>query len=240
MSWDADYRVSRAAAGRLCKNAASPAPIPSMSTTPPPAAPSTRAPFWRLSRRTWLLIAAAFAIGLLLFLLLWSGKREHDFFRATPTAAPGADGEFEPLPAPLPAGEDGRPAESARQAETAPEETPRLVEKAPAPAPAPAPTAPPPRPATAASASPTPIQMPAPRYPAQAARRGVGGIVRVRAEVGVDGVPVSVTVVEGSGTRELDRAALEAVRRWRFRPGVVDGRPVPGSVVVPIEFSMRH
>lgn len=239
MAWGADYRVSRAAAGPLCKNAASPAPVPSMSTTPPPAAPGHREPFWRLSRRTWLMIAAAFAIGLLLFLLLWSGKREHDFFRATPTAAPGTSGsDFEPLPAPLPAGEDGRPAESQRQAETAPEETPRLVEKAPASAPTPAP---PPRPAAiAASASPTPIQTPAPRYPMQAARRGLGGTVRVRADVGVDGVPVAVAVVEGSGTRELDRAALEAVRRWRFQPGMVDGRPVPGSVVVPIEFSMRQ
>lgn len=82
--------------------------------------------------------------------------------------------------------------------------------------------------------------MPAPRYPAQAERRGLGGVVRVRADVGMDGVPTSVTVVEGSGTRELDRAALDAVRRWRFRPGQVDGKPVPGSVVVPIEFSMRR
>ena len=238
MAWDADYRVSRAAAGPLCKNAAPLVPTPSMSTTPPPAAPGNREPFWRLSRRTWLLIAAAFGIGLLLFLLLWSGKREHDFFRANPTAAPDAAGnEFEPLPAPLPAGEDGRPAEPQRQAET-PDETPRVIEKTPPPSAAPS-VEPPSRPATA-SATPTPIQTPAPRYPAQAARRGLGGTVRVRADVDADGVPVSVAVVEGSGTRELDRAALDAVRRWRFRPGMVDGRPVPGSVVVPIEFSMQR
>lgn len=213
-----------------------------MSTTPPPSSPGARAPFWRISLRTWLWIAAAFAIGLLLFLLLWSGKRDNDFFRATPTAVPDSAGnEYEPLPAPLPAGEDGR-AEPPRQADAdaAPEETPKIIERAPA---LPPPGAvPPPRqaPATAATATPVPVQMPAPRYPAQAARRGVGGTVRVRAEVGVDGVPTSVAVVEGSGTRELDRAALDAVRRWRFQPGQVNGRPVPGSVVVPIEFSMRR
>lgn len=209
-----------------------------MSTTPTPAGNGPPAPFWRLSRRTWLLIAAAFGIGLLLFLLLWSGKRKHDFFRAEPTVAPVSGGEYEPLPAPLPAGEGAAPAP--RQDETpSEEETPRLVERAPPPVPAapvPAPAAAP----IAASATPVPVQMPAPRYPAQAARRGVEGVVRVRVEVGADGVPTDVAVVEGSGTRELDRAALEAVRRWRFRPGVADGRPVPGSVVVPIEFSMRR
>lgn len=210
-----------------------------MSTTPPQAGNGSPAPFWRLSRRTWLLIAAAFGIGLLFFLLVWSGKRKHDFFRAEPTVAPVSGGEYEPLPAPLPAGEGATPAP--RQAETPDEEeTPRLVERAPPPAP-PMPGPPPPSAAPiAASATPVPVQMPAPRYPAQAARRGVEGVVRVRVEVGADGVPTDVAVVEGSGTRELDRAALDAVRRWRFRPGVANGQPVPGSVVVPIEFSMRR
>ncbi len=215
-----------------------------MSTsTPPPATPGKGAqtPFWRLSLRTWLLIGAAFAAGLLLFLLLWSGKRQHDFFRAAPIASPGGSEEYEPLPAPLPADQGGSRPAPAAAADTAPSETPRIVERAPTPPPS-AP-APPPVPRTGAMASgpsPVPIEMPTPRYPAQAARRGLGGIVRVRADVGADGVPTAVAVVEGSGTRELDRAALDAVRRWRFRPGQVDGQPVPGSVVVPIEFSMRR
>lgn len=224
-----------------------PPPDPaSMSTSPQPPSPNSErsapAPFWRLSLRTWLLIGAAFAIGLLLFLLLWSGKRDNDFFRAAPSAGPGASEEYEPLPAPLPADQSGqRPAPTA-DAEGEPAETPKLVERAPPPpppAPGPAPT---PRSAgpLASGATPVPVEMPPPRYPAQAERRGLTGTVRVRAEVGTDGVPTSVAVVEGSGTRELDRAALDAVRRWRFRPGQVDGKPVPGSVVVPIEFAMRR
>ena len=226
-----------------------PPPDPaSMSTSPqPPPSNSERsgpAPFWRLSLRTWLLIGAAFAIGLLLFLLLWSGKRENDFFRVAPNTSPGASEEYEPLPAPLPADQSGQRAAPTADADGdgEPEETPKLVERAPppppsAPSPAPAPRSMGPR---ASGAMPVPLEMPAPRYPAQAERRGLSGTVRVRAEVGTDGVPTSVAVVEGSGTRELDRAALDAVRRWRFRPGQVDGKPVPGSVVVPIEFAMRR
>lgn len=234
---------------RVCKNARTPPRNETMSTPPPPVPPtadrSAPAPFWRLSLRTWLLIGAAFAIGLLLFLLLWSGKRDNDFFRVAPATSPGTGSEYEPLPAPLPADPSERGTSSAPDDEedTAPAETPRIVEQAPAP-PAPPAPAPPVAPRTTGSlapgATPVPIDMPPPRYPAQAARRGLGGTVRIRADVGIDGVPTSVALVEGSGTRELDRAAMEAVRRWRFRPGQIDGRPVAGSVVVPIEFAMRR
>lgn len=244
-----DYRVLRSgmaqsACGGMQK-CGLPARPASMSTPPQPPSPtperSGSTPFWRLSLRTWLLIGAAFAIGLLLFLLLWSGKRDNDFFRVAPSASPGASETYEPLPAPLPADQDGRRATPA-DADAEPEETPKLVERTPPP-PRPAPMPPSaPRGAgpTASGAAPVPVEMPAPRYPAQAARRGLGGTVRVRADVGSDGVPTAVAVVDSSGTRELDRAALDAVRRWRFRPGQVDGKPVPGSVVVPIEFALRR
>jgi protein TonB len=90
------------------------------------------------------------------------------------------------------------------------------------------------------SPEPIPAQSPPPDYPRRALRRGIEGTVLVRAEVGPDGVPVSVSIVQGSRSRDLDRAAVDAVRRWRFRPGQVDGRPVVGSVVIPIEFRARR
>jgi len=63
-------------------------------------------------------------------------------------------------------------------------------------------------------------------------------MVRVQVDVGVDGVPINVTVAASSQSRDLDRAALDAVRRWRFRPAQRDGQPVAGTVVVPIEFKL--
>jgi len=51
-------------------------------------------------------------------------------------------------------------------------------------------------------------------------------------------VPINVTVAASSQSRDLDRAALDAVRRWRFRPAQRDGQPVAGTVVVPIEFKL--
>ena len=61
----------------------------------------------------------------------------------------------------------------------------------------------------------------------------------VRVEVGADGVPTSVEVAQRSGSRDLDRAAVNAVRQWRFQPAQRDGQAVAGAVTVPIDFKMR-
>ena len=71
-------------------------------------------------------------------------------------------------------------------------------------------------------------------------RRGESGTVVVRAEVGPDGVPTSVSVARSSGSRTLDRAAVSAVNRWQFRPAQLEGRPTVGSVLVPIEFKPQR
>jgi len=57
--------------------------------------------------------------------------------------------------------------------------------------------------------------------------------------VGADGVPTSVEVAQRSGSRDLDRAAVNAVRQWRFQPAQRDGQAVAGAVTVPIDFKMR-
>lgn len=80
----------------------------------------------------------------------------------------------------------------------------------------------------------------APRYPAGARRRGEGGTVVLRVNVGADGKPEDVEVARHSGSRELDRAALVAVRDWRFRPATRDGREVASVVEQPVEFKPRQ
>jgi len=80
----------------------------------------------------------------------------------------------------------------------------------------------------------------APRYPAGALRRGEGGTVVLRVNVGADGKPEDVEVARHSGSRELDRAALVAVRDWRFRPATRDGREVASVVEQPVEFKPRQ
>ncbi|QNP40618.1 energy transducer TonB [Lysobacter solisilvae (ex Woo and Kim 2020)] len=191
---------------------------------------------WLPSRRALLWAIGAFVLGLVLFLLVWRGG-DNDFYRAGPAAPTAASPQYAPLPAPI-AGSGSEDVSDVPASEPhAGDEQPRLVETAP-PAPPPvAPTAPAPRPAApVATSQPQPVSTPAPKYPSQSLRRGEQGTVMVSAEIGADGVPTSVDVARSSGSRYLDRAAVDAVRRWRFRPAMADGRPTSGRVQVPISF----
>ncbi|UNK49687.1 energy transducer TonB [Lysobacter sp. S4-A87] len=186
----------------------------------------------------------AFVAGLLLFLLVLSLGRNRGTESGSASLPTAASPQYAPLPAPLPAaGADGasRLAKPPGANTADGDEQPRLVETRP---PAPPPTLPQPAPAATASTAtsrpePVPGQTPSPRYPAQALRRGESGTVNVRVEIGPDGVPAQVSVEGSSGSRHLDRAAVDAVRRWHFRPATSNGQPVSGSVIVPIRFDAQ-
>src|SRR5690606_33673650 len=83
------------------------------------------------------------------------------------------------------------------------------------------------------------IHTPPPRYPPNAQRRGQQGTVLLRVQVDANGRPEDIDVIDGSGFRSLDRAAAEAVRRWHFEPARRDGRPVRGTVEVPVHPALR-
>ena len=73
-----------------------------------------------------------------------------------------------------------------------------------------------------------------PNYPKQAARDGVEGEVLLEAVVGPNGKVMKAHVTR-SVDPILDREALEALRKWIFQPGSVDGHSV--AIIVPV--SMR-
>jgi protein TonB len=55
-------------------------------------------------------------------------------------------------------------------------------------------------------------------YPELAKASGVGGKLVIKALIDTDGAMVEPFVIE-SLQRDLDAAALDAVRKWRYRPG---------------------
>lgn len=200
-----------------------------------------------MSPRNLKRLAIAFGVGLLLFLLLWMDQRnDNEFFKASGTSA--TTGEDAGLPAPLPAdvASDDQNASGLtlppRSSSPGMPDTqqPRIVEPmAPAAAslPAEAPSADTATGAAGNSTTPVPISRPPPVYPQEALRRGVGGTVRVQVTVTPEGRVERMDVANSSGDRYLDRAAMEAVRRWRFMPAMRNGQPVSATVVIPVDFA---
>ena len=77
-----------------------------------------------------------------------------------------------------------------------------------------------------------------PRYPSRAARRGIEGWVKLAFTITEEGTVEDVKIVEAEPNRIFDRAASKAVRKWRFRPRIVDGKPVARSAVQVLRFQL--
>jgi protein TonB len=83
------------------------------------------------------------------------------------------------------------------------------------------------------------LQNPAPIYPALSRRMGEEGKVVLRVFVSPDGLPEKMEVRTGSGSSRLDKAAQDAVRRWKFVPARRGDEAVGAWVQVPIVFKLR-
>lgn len=211
-----------------------------------PASRSDHTPAFVLPHNALKVAGIAFCAGLLLFVVVWLNARRHNDAYPVDPAQPQAQANAAmPLPEPLPAGTGASDMPDARP-EAPAEDAPQVVETAPAPpqplpetplATAPAnPAAPPAAAAPGDRPVPLPGQSPPPSYPPAALRRGESGTVVVRVEVDASGTPLDARIIQRSGSRDLDRAALEAVRSWRFQPAQSNGQPMAGSLEIPFDF----
>jgi protein TonB len=78
-----------------------------------------------------------------------------------------------------------------------------------------------------------------PGYPEAARRARLHGVVVVEAVIDRDGAVAEARVL-GDTARlgVLAEAALRAVREWRYRPALLDGRPVAVRMTVTVTFSL--
>lgn len=76
-----------------------------------------------------------------------------------------------------------------------------------------------------------------PEYSEEARKAKVQGTVRMEIAVGEDGRVGEIRVTGPLGLGQ-DERAVEAVRRWRFRPGMRMGRPVPVRATVEVNFRL--
>jgi len=82
------------------------------------------------------------------------------------------------------------------------------------------------------------VYQPTPVYPAALRSRKIEGVVSIIFVVGPDG-RVANAKVEKSSDPAFDKPALDAVRKWKFEPGVKEGRKVSFKMRAPIRFDPK-
>jgi len=73
-----------------------------------------------------------------------------------------------------------------------------------------------------------------PEYPATARRAKLQGVIALEVVVGRDGSVVDIHALNGPDV--LAKAAIEALRWWRFEPYLVEGKPAVVETTVAVEF----
>lgn len=79
---------------------------------------------------------------------------------------------------------------------------------------------------------------PDPYYPRVAIRRGIEGTVELSVRVDATGLPVNIAIRQSSGYDILDKEAMNAVWKWRFKPAYRGAVAVPGDAIVPIHYQL--
>jgi periplasmic protein TonB len=78
-----------------------------------------------------------------------------------------------------------------------------------------------------------------PHYPESARREGAEGVVTLRFEVLTSGKVGTIQVQRSAGRPDLDRAAVEAVKTWRFDPARRGKEAVAVWVILPVRFELN-
>jgi TonB family protein len=85
--------------------------------------------------------------------------------------------------------------------------------------------------------APVPTFRPEPEYSEEARAAKWQGAVLLQVVIDPSGVPQNIQVVRPLGLG-LDQKAIEAVQKWRFKPGVKDGQTVPVMANIEVNFGL--
>jgi protein TonB len=83
----------------------------------------------------------------------------------------------------------------------------------------------------------TRIQFPM-QYPQAALRAGATGIVVVLVRYDDVGNVIQTSLHKGSQNKDLDRAALQGIKKWKINPRMIQGQAVGGEALVEVQFNL--
>ncbi len=78
-----------------------------------------------------------------------------------------------------------------------------------------------------------------PKYPPRAMRAGVKGIVTVEFTITTKGKVTEPVIIKSNPPRIFDKSVLKAIKRWKFKPKLVDGKPVERRARQDIKFNFK-
>lgn len=84
---------------------------------------------------------------------------------------------------------------------------------------------------------PVPVRTSAPVFPYQLRRDGISGMVMVSCLIDEHGDVQDMKVEKASNQAFVD-PAMDALRKWKFKPAERDGARVPIRVSIPIKFTV--
>jgi TonB family protein len=75
-------------------------------------------------------------------------------------------------------------------------------------------------------------------YPKAAKKEGIEGIVFVSFVIGADGAVSDLEIEEGI-RKDLDKAAMTAIKKTKWLPAQKDNQPVTCKISIPIQFKLE-
>ena len=88
---------------------------------------------------------------------------------------------------------------------------------------------------------PIPLVKPFPQYPRKAARAGKEGFVLLKIDITAAGAVENVRLVKSNPRRLFDQAAIKNVYQYRYRPKMIDGKPVvKRDHLVQVDFKLQR
>ena len=83
------------------------------------------------------------------------------------------------------------------------------------------------------------IKLPNPKYPPEALKNEEEGTVKLAVTVDADAVVKDVIIIQSSGSKTLDEAAINASKNALYAPKEINGEPVPTRFTTSFTFKME-
>lgn len=78
-----------------------------------------------------------------------------------------------------------------------------------------------------------------PKYPSRAMRAGIEGVVTVEFTITPDGTVIDPVIISANPPKIFDKSVLIAIKKWKFKPRIINGKPVSRRARQDINFNLK-